>query len=114
MSIKAYGLKDKALTSKVQIGFTADGADFSCMRGHTSIRYYILDIDAKYPGTNEPIFDDSKTLQGLQKFRNYHSRDVCDVLCMDQVKELKEHYHMRTKHIFDFMKKMQRRRNQHW
>ena len=37
MLIKAYGLEDKALTSKVRIGFTANGADFSQMRGHTIV-----------------------------------------------------------------------------
>ena len=102
-TIKAYGLKQKALTVGVEIAFSSDGADFTRMRGHTSTGYRLLDIDAKYPRTDLCVFDDGKDEQGRQKLKSYQSRDICHILSMAQVKETKQHYQEKVKHIFTFM-----------
>ena len=36
----------------MDIGFSTNGADFSKMRGHTSLGYRLIDSDTKVPGTN--------------------------------------------------------------
>ena len=52
-TIKSYGLEDKALIHGVGLVFTSDNDDFSCQRGHTTIGFYVVDIDAKEPGSNK-------------------------------------------------------------
>ena len=50
----------------------------------------MVDIDAKIPGTNKFIVRDGKDKHGNQKFKAYHTKDICHVLCMAQVKETKD------------------------
>ena len=104
-TIIAYGLEEKALTKGVEIAFSSDGADFTRICGHTSTGFQILDIGSKYPGTNILIFDDGFDEKGNKKMKSYHTKDICNFLCMSQVKETKEHYKETIKHVFKFMNK---------
>ena len=101
--IKAHGLEHKALTEGVLIGARSDGADFSRSRGHTSTGWRILDIGAKVPGTDKPFFNNGLDELNRQKLKNYHTKDICNFLCMSQCKETKKNYHEDTKHVFDFL-----------
>ena len=71
-AIKSYGLEDKALTQGVGLVFTSDSTDFSCQRGHTTIGFCMVDIDAKQPGSNKHIFKDGLDQHGNRKFNSYY------------------------------------------
>ena len=52
----AHGLGEKAQTTTNHVGFSSNGADFSCVCGHTSKDFQLLDFDAKNPGTDEYLY----------------------------------------------------------
>ena len=100
----AYGILVKALSVAIEFAFCADGAEFTRMRGHTSVGTRVLDIDTVCPITKERLFDDGVDKHGNQKLKGYQRKELSEFMIMGECKETGAYYN-NIAHFFDFIQK---------
>ena len=107
-SLKGYGLLEKAKSTGVEWGWSADGANMTARRGHCSLGCRPLDIDTLLPGTNKKIFFDGYGNNGMLQLKNYHIRPISSFMVTVLAKETKDLYRNHVRHFFDYIQQIEK------
>ena len=107
-ALTSLSLSEKAETTSVTICFTVDYAEVckTSKRGHVLGGIKIVDIDAKYPGTNKNMFDLSE--EGKEGCGGFHSAELLTCIPLHFVvgKESNEVFSKDMRNFFEFAERV--------
>ena len=103
-TLRAYDLHLTALVRLVDWAWSADGADLTGLRKHTSLGGRPLDLEAKDPFTKELLFHNGFTEDGLVILKNYHTKEIANFMVICGTNETQNLYREDVRFFFEFMK----------
>jgi len=103
--LKACQLDELAMTSRIKIYLSIDGADLFKDRTHVSVGIKITDTHGVHPVTKQPLFMvDSDTNE--EKIVKIQSSEMCCILVIADARDKKEMYEEVFKEFYDWGKRI--------